>query len=128
MLYLEAEFREFLNNNFQFIESKFEDRVYIYKSDSLVLRIVQDVSGFRSMEISTVGNPDKWFDLSVLRSYLLTNDDYLKPLDFKVAFTFLINHYEKVKTSLSEAYVSTEKAISELKHLRAEKNFGYKRF
>ena len=128
MLQLEQEFKEFLNDNFQFVENKFGDRVHIYTSSSLVLRIVQDVNGFRSIEISTIRRPDNWFDLSVIRSYILNNEDYFKALDFKIAYAFLISYYQKVKALFDEEkYAATEKAISELRHLRAERNYGYKR-
>ncbi len=128
MLQLEPEFKDFLDANFQFAESKFNDRVHIYRSDDLILRIVQDINGFRSMEISTIKRPDSWFDLSAVRSYVLKNDDYFNVLDFKIAYNFFISEYQKIRALFSEEkYAETVREVSELRYLRAEKIFGSKR-
>jgi len=71
-----------LGNNFYLIESKNEGSVDIYSNDFLKIQISKDPDGQRFLDISGKQKKDRWFDLSIIRSIVLKNNDILQGLDF----------------------------------------------
>lgn len=123
---LTFEFNEFLKEKkFDFVESKFQGRVEIYSSDFLTLRIVQDRNLFKSVEISGKEDPDNWFSLNIIRSFILSNEDYLLALNFEVGLHFLIEYFNVVLgLFLPENYFSTVISLKKLEDKRAEIKYG----
>lgn len=121
-----SEFQEFLkDNNFKFLESKFDNRVEIYSSEYLILRIVQDGNLFKSVEVSSRQDANDWFSLNIIRSLVLKNEDYLKVLDFEVACFFLVEYYSVVLDLFSaKNYSLTIKLLKKLEDKRAEIKYG----
>jgi hypothetical protein len=127
MLEVNHHFKEFLAKHFSFVESKFENRVDIYSSQNLKLRIVRDHNSKLYMDITILENPQNpndWIILSDLKSYMLNNDDYLKVNDFDETANFLISNHNKITELLNTDYENVKRALTERGKIRAEKMFG----
>ena len=127
MIELESIFKQFLDQNFDFIESKFEGAVDIYSSSTLKLRIVRDRNTKLYMDISPLDNPQEpsdWIIMGDLRSYMLNNDDYLKGSDFLNVSTFFRENYKQILLLLDTNYENVKKALKERGLHRADLLFG----
>lgn len=122
---LESDFKDFLNQSFKIIETLFDGSVVVYSCDYFILRIVEDRNLFKSMEISSGLNPDKWVSLNIIRSFILKNDDYLKALDFTIASVFLMNYFQEIVNIFnSRSYFQTAQSLKKLVDRRAEIKYG----
>jgi hypothetical protein len=72
MIELEPTFRQFLDQNFSFVESKFEGAVDIYSSKILKLRIKRDWNKKLYMDISPLENPQEPSDWIIMADLRLT--------------------------------------------------------
>ena len=127
MLHTGLEFQEFLNKNFQFIESLFEDKVDIYSSQYLRLRIVEEHNKELYIDISTKENPEvveDWIMLGDLVSYILNNDDYINGSEFNDISFFFMQNYTKIVELLNTQYSPTLEALKKRGNKRAEILFG----
>ena len=127
MIELEPNFRQFLDQNFDFVESKFDGAVDIYFSPILKLRIVRDRNTELYMDISPLDNPQQpsdWIIMGDLRSYMLDNDDYLKGSDFLEVSTFFKENNKQILSLLDTNYENVKKALKERGRHRADLLFG----
>ncbi|HRH49106.1 MAG TPA: hypothetical protein PLP23_10155 [Panacibacter sp.] len=127
MIELEPSFRQFLEDNFELIESKFDGAVNIYSSKKLKLRIVRDQNTKLFMDISTLDNPQTssdWVIMDDLRSYMLNNDDYLEYTDFYKVSSFFQENFDNILSLLNMNYDNVKKALKERGEYRAELRYG----
>ncbi|CAN5572792.1 hypothetical protein BH10BAC2_BH10BAC2_09870 [soil metagenome] len=123
---LMPKFQDFLRAyDFNLLESKFGGNVEIYSSNCIILKIVQDRNMFNSMEIFVKEDPDNWFSLNIIRSFILKNEDYLQALDFDMGLCFFMEYYATIIDLFnSKNYYSTIKSLKKLEDKRAEIRYG----
>jgi len=127
MIELEPDFRQFLDQNFDFVESKFDGAVDIYFSPILKLRIIRDRDAELYMDISPLDNPEMpsdWTMMVDLRSYMLDNEDYLTGSDFPEVSTFFKKNYKQILTLLQTDYENVMNALKKRGQYRADLLFG----
>lgn len=127
MIELESNFKQFLDQNFDFIKSEFDGVVHIYSSPVLRLRIVSDRNTKLYMDISPLDDPQEasdWIMMGDLRSYMLDNDDYLKGSDFFQVSTFFKENYTQILSLLEKNYDDVKKALKKRGQHRADVLFG----
>ena len=75
---------DFLNQKcFKLEEIKDKGYILIYEFADLLLLIDEDYNKSKSIDLKRNGVSSNWLELTLLRSYILKNEDYLKPLSFE---------------------------------------------
>ena len=94
----------------------------IAQSDDFSLRFVLD-RGIPYVEIGIASNPCEWFDLNIVRSFIL-GSDLLEAAGPEVSAEFLKTHYAKVKELMGDERVAaTINEFRKLEHERARRMF-----
>ena len=128
MTQLPTNFEDFLNKHFQLIESYANDRVHVYSSAEIRVRVVHDRNDRLFMYVSNKENPTRdiedWIIFSDLRSYMLNNDDYLEYNEFDKVSLFFLENYKDIISLLNTRLDDVKNALSERGMHRANVRFG----
>lgn len=111
-------------NGYLLSDSQRDGRILIYDSMNYELKIFKDLNGLISVDIRTKFSGE-WIQICLLRSYILKNDDYLKPTTFDTEVFFLVNYYFEITQALDKKkFSSTVSALKKLMDKRAKFLFG----
>lgn len=126
MIKLGQGLENFLNEKkFLLEESKLKGRILIFTSDYLKLRISMDYNGLISISIKRNKSEFDWVQFSLLRSYLLKNNDYLEISIFEAEASFLISRFDDILNALNDnSYNATIAALDLMAANRARVRLG----
>jgi hypothetical protein len=124
-------FNFFEQNNYQLVEKNYSPQSfgnyhYTFSNNYLVFRIVHDRSD-EFIEMSCVIDKDRWHDMSILKCFLLYNNDLNITMDMNIdeSISFLIDNFDIIIQSFSEKnYKKTFSELEILKRKRVRLIFG----
>jgi len=126
MIKLIQKLEDFLNQKcFKLEEIKDKGYILIYEFADLLLLIDEDYNKSKSIDLKRNGVSSNWLELTLLRSYILKNEDYLKPLSFEKESSFFIDYFDKLLEILNDkSYQATLSALDIMKKNRVRVRYG----
>lgn len=119
-------FEDFIRDKmYKEIETLFENRVCIYSNGTLYFRFVTDYNNNVNVDISNIGTPvgaNGWFQIEIIRSMILNNEDYfIGTLTLDDACNYIVDNYVEIQRLFSPpVYPTTVKIAEEMRERRGQ--------